>query len=126
MSVGAQIRVARTEAGVSQGDLAKRLGLNWQTIQRYESGKRKPPPGFLERALEALAISAPTDAPTRRPAVGLNAGLGPLEAEEIGIVVAWRRLSREGRSRVQEAIDLALASDHARSVGVEEGSRASG
>ena len=42
MSIGEQIRKYRKEAGMSQKELGKKLGISQQQIAQYENGKRIP------------------------------------------------------------------------------------
>ena len=37
--IGARIRIARAEAGLSQTLLAQRLGISYQQVQKYEAGR---------------------------------------------------------------------------------------
>jgi transcriptional regulator with XRE-family HTH domain len=39
--IGAQIRAARAEAGLSQQALAKLTGITFQQIQKYETGRNR-------------------------------------------------------------------------------------
>lgn len=41
VKIGKRIESARTELNLTQEDLAKELGLNKSTIQRYETGQIK-------------------------------------------------------------------------------------
>jgi len=50
---GGEIRAWRTAHGLSQGALAKLLGVQWLAVQRWEAGDRQPPP-YLHLALRAL------------------------------------------------------------------------
>lgn len=50
-AVGTRIRRARQAAGLTQDDLARKVGLRGQTVYRYESGALLP--GLV--ALEAIA-----------------------------------------------------------------------
>jgi transcriptional regulator with XRE-family HTH domain len=45
--VGNQVRVRRMTLGMSQGDLAKRLGLTFQQVQKYEKGANRIGAGRL-------------------------------------------------------------------------------
>lgn len=66
-----QIRAARALLGISAAELARRAGVNWKTIQRFEStdGIPKSRSGTLERVVAALGaegiefIGDPLDAP---------------------------------------------------------------
>jgi predicted transcriptional regulator len=52
----AQIRAARALLGISADELARRAGISWATIQRFESAQGVPPSrsGTLERVKTAL------------------------------------------------------------------------
>lgn len=54
MNTGEQIRNCRKKAGLSQKELAKKLGVSQQYIAQYENGKRTPKIGTLYKILEAL------------------------------------------------------------------------
>ncbi len=65
--VGRRVRARRTQLGLSQTELAKRLGLSFQQIQKYERGHNRISAGTLGQ------IAATLDAP-----VGFFfRGLGP-------------------------------------------------
>lgn len=50
---GTEIRAWRTARGLSQAKLAKLLGVQWLTVQRWEAGTYTAPP-FLHLALKQL------------------------------------------------------------------------
>jgi transcriptional regulator with XRE-family HTH domain len=54
---GSQIKLARERAGLSQGELAKRAGVNQSTLQRIESEQREPAFGFVSLIAGALGLS---------------------------------------------------------------------
>jgi len=49
-----KLRRAREENGLSQVDLAKKLGTTQVTISRWEEGKIKPGPNYRKRLCEEL------------------------------------------------------------------------
>jgi transcriptional regulator with XRE-family HTH domain len=53
LEVAFRIRRLREEAGMSQMDLAERIGLSYQQVQKYESGKNKV---SLERLCQIAAV----------------------------------------------------------------------
>ena len=57
ITTGEKIRIARTKAGLSQGELADRLDVTRSLIGQYERGVRNPKPSTLQRIADALGIS---------------------------------------------------------------------
>jgi transcriptional regulator with XRE-family HTH domain len=55
--VGNNIRILRLEKGLSQSDLAERLGITFQQIQKYEKGKNRIGSGRLARLSQVLGVS---------------------------------------------------------------------
>jgi len=53
-AIGAQLRSVRLACGVSQEELAERLGIERVTLSRYESGARTLPLATLVRIAELL------------------------------------------------------------------------
>lgn len=56
-TIGTRIRMFRTALGLSQTDLADYIGVRFQQIQKYESGKNQIPATRLEELAEALGVS---------------------------------------------------------------------
>ena len=52
-----RIREFRERRGWSQSELAERVGVHWQTVQRVESGKTEPGTAKMSRYAEALGVS---------------------------------------------------------------------
>jgi len=46
-NIGNRIKTARKRAGITQGELAKRVGVSLQTLNKYERGHRTPDAGLL-------------------------------------------------------------------------------
>lgn len=60
MTIGENIKAARKKAGMTQKDLAKKLGIPYQGISQYERGVRNPKIATVKKIAEALNIS-PTE-----------------------------------------------------------------
>ena len=56
MKIGERIRTARNNAGLSQLEVANRLGVSEASIRLYELGKRTPKPEMIERIADALDV----------------------------------------------------------------------
>ena len=55
--VGAKIRIFRTDRGLSQSDLAEKIGVAFQQVQKYESGANRVGASRLSRIAAALGVS---------------------------------------------------------------------
>lgn len=56
MDLGTRIKAARKAAGLTQGQLAERVGMAPITIRQYEGGKRQPRLAQLEALANALGV----------------------------------------------------------------------
>ncbi len=54
--VGRRIRARRLECGFSQTELAQRVGISFQQIQKYEKGVNRVSAGRLQRIGDALQV----------------------------------------------------------------------
>ena len=106
--LGAHIKQARTEAGVSQGALAKALGMEQTSVSQWETGKNLPsverlrqveqaldlPPGTLTRELGFIPVPGAETAPpiksVRRPQA-VEDRLDLLEAKLLEVLEALRQ-----------------------------------
>lgn len=57
MTVSEKIQEARSKAGLTQQQLADKLGVSQQYIGNYESGKRYPKIQTLQKIADALGVS---------------------------------------------------------------------
>ena len=55
--VGAKIGIFRTHRGLSQSDLAEKIGVAFQQVQKYESGANRVGASRLSRIAAALGVS---------------------------------------------------------------------
>jgi transcriptional regulator with XRE-family HTH domain len=93
-SLGAIVRAARKEAGLSQRELARRAGTSQAAVSRVESGREDPSFARFEELISALGL---------RPEIVL----GPLAEHDADP----RRLAEEARKTPQQRLDEALAWD---------------
>jgi transcriptional regulator with XRE-family HTH domain len=56
-SIGARLRARRRQLGLSQSDLAERLGVSFQQVQKYERGANRIAASSLVAAAEALSTT---------------------------------------------------------------------
>jgi transcriptional regulator with XRE-family HTH domain len=57
LSIGARLRARRRQLGLSQTDLAEKLGVSFQQVQKYERGSNRIAASTLVAAAEALSTS---------------------------------------------------------------------
>ena len=57
MKIGERIRALRLDAGMTQEELAQRIGLKKQNISRYENSRVEPNIRTAKRIAEALGVS---------------------------------------------------------------------
>lgn len=55
--IGARIRLARSNSQITQQELAGKLGVSFQQIQKYEKGVNRVDAGRLEQIASALNVS---------------------------------------------------------------------
>jgi transcriptional regulator with XRE-family HTH domain len=56
VAVGRNVRIWRMAKGLSQVQLAKRLGVTFQQVQKYETGGNRIPTGRLVKAAAILGV----------------------------------------------------------------------
>jgi transcriptional regulator with XRE-family HTH domain len=60
IEVGKRVRAMRLERGMSQTNLADKLGLTFQQVQKYEKGTNRIGAGRLHRIAEILGVPVAT------------------------------------------------------------------
>jgi transcriptional regulator with XRE-family HTH domain len=92
LAIGARMRTRRRQLGLSQSDLAGRLGVSFQQVQKYERGANRVAASTLLAASEALGVT-----------------IGWLVGEEHGIEGGeeeiFRALSRPGAMELLESFN---------------------
>ena len=115
--IGDRLREERTKAGISQRELARRLGLSASLISQLESGQSKPSVGTLYAIVTELNLSLDRvirgdDYDDGSPATGGNNGAasplvhpGDRQAIELDSGVRWEELSATS----EHGVDFLLA-----------------
>jgi transcriptional regulator with XRE-family HTH domain len=114
-SIGARLRARRRQLGLSQTDLAEKLGISFQQVQKYERGSNRIAASTLMVAAEALTTTVAW-------LVG-EEGLGREEDDELfralarpGAIEMLRAFNGIGDARARAALlTLALEMTHERS-----------
>ncbi len=84
MDGGTVIRRARRRAGISQAELARRLGTKQPVVARWESGARAPTLATVSRAVEACGLA-------------LDVAVVELDPGEDALLLEWQRMSPADR-----------------------------
>src|SRR5689334_11747993 len=90
MAIGARLHTRRRQLGLSQSDLAERLGVSFQQVQKYERGANRVAASTLLAAAEALGVT-----------VGWLVGEDP--SADSGEDEIFRALARPGALELLEA-----------------------
>jgi transcriptional regulator with XRE-family HTH domain len=92
LAIGARIRTRRRQLGLSQSDLAEKLGVSFQQVQKYERGANRVAASTLVAAAGALGVTVSW-------LVGED---GTTRADEEDI---FRALSRPGALEILQAFN---------------------
>jgi transcriptional regulator with XRE-family HTH domain len=94
LHVGARMRIARTNQGLSQVDLAQKVGVSFQAIQKYEAGEIRISASRLYDVARSLGVSPGsffTDYPGAGAAEALDiqdtGGAGSIDRREVMTLV---------------------------------------
>jgi transcriptional regulator with XRE-family HTH domain len=102
--IGARIRQRRQELALSQAHLARRLGVTFQQVQKYESGANRVSAAMLHQI--AVALEAPLDW------FFADAPVGPPQGEAaISTVHAARQAVVSARDHLELASALLIGVD---------------
>lgn len=93
LNVGLRLREVRERLGWTQERLAEQLGVQPETVSRYETGVIPLSIATLEQ------VSIVTGEPVQGFLVG-SVNAGPQAAEEQELVSRWRAMDKEGRHLV--------------------------
>jgi len=94
LAIGARLRTRRRQLGLSQSDLAERLGVSFQQVQKYERGANRVAAATLLAAAQALNVT-----------IGWLVGEDIPEGEGGGDEELFRALARPGAMEILEAFN---------------------
>jgi transcriptional regulator with XRE-family HTH domain len=101
--VGAKIRIFRSHRGISQTDLARKIGVAFQQVQKYEKGTNRIGASRLSRIAAVLGISVGELFET--PGETAQDGKSPLRLlsgrDELRVLTAYSRIADQ---RLRRAI----------------------
>lgn len=91
VKLGQAVRTARQQAGMAQSELARRIGVAFQQIQKYEAAKNRIAVSTLVDIAVALEISPAS-------LLGLADAPHPLSSTDLQMLAVWRRLEPEDQA----------------------------
>jgi transcriptional regulator with XRE-family HTH domain len=103
-NLGARIRIYRRKADLNQTTLAKAVGVSYQQLQKYETGKNAVPPARLPALAEALGVTLADLTSGTLSATGSATPL--LSAMAIEVAVAFDVLQPPVRAAVRDLIGV--------------------
>ncbi len=126
-NLGARLREARTELGITQTDIAKRIGVNPSAINQIERGSTRPSLATIESVSEAYKINAdwlltgrgemfvgsgnvisPTHLLVNRSGMTLEPIGELVEVQIAGIIAAGMPIEQNGDNELLAPLRLAL------------------
>lgn len=54
--IGLNIKILRTEKGMTHGQFAKKIGVSERTLRRWESGEREPAIKYIKKIVDMYGI----------------------------------------------------------------------
>jgi transcriptional regulator with XRE-family HTH domain len=109
MMVGARIRILRSDRGTSQGELAGKIGVTFQQVQKYEKGTNRVGASRLSRIASVLGVSVGElfESSENEPAAAKSPFRLLAERDALRVLTAF---SRTTNPRVRRAITKLLKS----------------
>lgn len=117
VKIGERIRALRLDAGMTQEELAQRIGLKKQNISRYENSRVEPNIRTAKRIAEALGVSL------EEMAVGVTVSETPISSvleqfssaailteDEQELLAKYQQLTELNKGRVLQQIDTLIES----------------
>lgn len=59
IKIGSRIKAYRKESGMSQREMAEKLGLSYSTYSNYENNYREPPSNIINKICDILGVAFP-------------------------------------------------------------------
>jgi transcriptional regulator with XRE-family HTH domain len=111
MPLGENIKKARENAGLTQKDLAQKIGKGFSTVQKYELNLVDPPIEVLNKLADALDVPIFYLLDTQPPKSAFGVGMDWLESLGWKVVVYEEEEYRTVLLRNTESCDQYLISD---------------
>lgn len=101
-SIGENIKNLREAAGMSQDQLAERIGKTRSAVSQYESGKIMPRMGVIEDLAHIFSVPKTEILGERVDYAVVSLGVDGLTSSERALVSMFREMDSDGRARLME------------------------
>lgn len=105
-SIGNNIRNLRLSAGMSQGQLADRIGKTRAAVSKYESGKIIPRMGVVERLSAVFSVPKSEIIGDTAQAAAYPPSESSLSPDERWLIAEYRSLDPDGKDRLREQVEF--------------------
>ena len=103
--IGARLREQRSEKGLTQDQVAEKLGISKRTLGNYESGASDTPASCLSVVGKDLGFDAPYILSGVRSTLGGDA----LDALEDSLIKKYRSIPEEDQKTIRRMLDAIAA-----------------
>lgn len=112
-SIGTNIRNLRVASGMSQAQLAAKLGKTRAAVSKYESGSIIPRMGVVEKLSSIFNVPKSEIIGDTAQAASYPSGEASLTPDERWLVAKYREMGPDGRDRLREQVEF-LSERHPR------------
>ena len=107
MSIGTRIKERREELGITQVELATRLGVSKGAVGNYETDANSPKASIMYKIFDILQCDANF---LYQDEVGVQDSIVP-PSDERKLITLYRKLNNEGKSKLIDYADDLVQSD---------------
>lgn len=110
---GERLRQVRKSHGITQQEMANRVGVSKQTLLRYEKGQREPEISFLYRFIESTKANAAFVLMGQEPVFDTEElGVISLDESERNLIELFRGLKDSDKQRLLSTLEILIDEDH--------------
>lgn len=107
-SIGTNIRNLRVASGMSQGQLAEKIGKTRAAVSQYESGSSIPRMGVIEQLSSIFRVPKSEIIGDTAQVAAYPSGESSLTPDERWLVAQYRMLNPDGKDRLREQVEFLL------------------
>ena len=107
-SIGTNIRNLRVASGMSQGQLAEKIGKTRAAVSQYESGTSIPRMGVIEQLSSIFHVPKSEIIGDTAQAASYPSAESSLTPDERWLVAKYREMGPDGKDRLREQVEFLL------------------